>query len=392
MTTTGMKQITTIAVLSLIAFVTACDSSDMPIQHADSYEYITFSAQSRKLVTRTNPYEAYDPQRHPATMGTFGFYDIALYDALTKARTAPAASNPIFNNEMASYNASTRSWTTLSKKRWDDYSSATSFDFFAYMPHTDGATLKRVATDTYTLSFPFAMSDGGSTPTTSPLIVDPKAAPIICALPNNKKGITDNDENRLVDLKFDQTLTAYRLLFKLDTKMNAIRRFRIKRVTLSGTLATSCTISRTYVWNKTSQRWNAGNIKWTNISRQSFTESPIDIAYSGFNTAAYDDDSRTVLVTSDLYTQWGVDFYTIPDALFQPTISVTYDVELVAEDGTTVVTRKEVTSDITLNKKNFSNLTTGGTAMINPICILIQPRYLYVLADQDAYTGHLLID
>lgn len=30
--------------------------------------------------------------------------------------------------------------------------------------------------------------------------------------------------------------------------------------------------------------------------------------------------------------------------------------------------------------------------MINPIRILIQPRYLYVLADEDAYTGQLLID
>ena len=71
---------------------------------------------------------------------------------------------------------------------------------------------------------------------------------------------------------------------------------------------------------------------------------------------------------------------------------MTYDVELIAEDGTTMVTRKNVTSVITLNKDNFGNLTTGKTAMISPIRILIQPRYLYVLADQDAYTGHLLID
>lgn len=64
--------------------------------------------------------------------------------------------------------------------------------------------------------------------------------------------------------------------------------------------------------------------------------------------------------------------------------------ELIAKDGTTVVTRKDVTSNIVLNKGNFSSLATGKTAMINRI--LIQPRYLYVLADQDAYTGHLLID
>ena len=63
-----------------------------------------------------------------------------------------------------------------------------------------------------------------------------------------------------------------------------------------------------------------------------------------------------------------------------------------SEDGKTVVTRKDITSTIILNKDNFSNLATGSTAMINPIRILIQPRYLYVLAGGDAYSGYLLID
>lgn len=97
-------------------------------------------------------------------------------------------------------------------------------------------------------------------------------------------------------------------------------------------------------------------------------------------------------VTSAGYTQWGADIYTIPDAKFLPVINVKYDVEFIAEDGTTIVTRKNVTSGITINKDNFSSLTTGKTAMISPIRILIQPRYLYVLADEDAYTGQLLID
>ena len=60
-----------------------------------------------------------------------------------------------------------------------------------------------------------------------------------------------------------------------------------------------------------------------------------------------------------------------------------------------VITRKEVTSAIVLNEETFESLKNqkqGVTAMIYPIRILIQPRYLYVLADEDAYTGHLLID
>lgn len=91
-----MKHLSSIAAIISLASLSACDSSDMPIQHADSYGYITFSAQSQKILTRTNPYEAYNPLRHPATMGVFGYQD-------------NDAANPIFRNETATYNASTQS-------------------------------------------------------------------------------------------------------------------------------------------------------------------------------------------------------------------------------------------------------------------------------------------
>ena len=66
---------------------------------------------------------------------------------------------------------------------------------------------------------------------------------------------------------------------------------------------------------------------------------------------------------------------------------------MTTQDGKTpITTRKDVTSSILLNKDNFSNINTGSTATINSIRILIQPRYLYVMSDQDAYTGYLLID
>lgn len=367
-----MKHISSIAAIISLASLSACDSSDMPIQHADSYGYITFSAQSQKILTRTNPYEAYNPERHPATMGVFGYQN-------------NDAANPIFRNETATYNASTQSWPTATPKRWADYPNASSFSFFAYMPHTEGATLKKTLTDTYTLSFPFAMENG-----TSPVIFDTKAAPIICALPISKGAIATENEDRVINLKFDQTLTGYSLSFRLDAKMNAIRHFRIHSVTLSGNLATSCTISRSYTWDNATNSWNASDIGWSEVNRAEFVDTPIP--YKGYDSKAYDDATQTAIVTSAGYTQWGTDFFTIPDAAFTPQIKVRYDVELIAEDGTTMVTRKNVSSVITLNEKNFSNLTTGKTAMISPIRILIQPRYLYVLADQDAYTGHLLID
>ena len=366
-----MKHLSSIAAIIYLASLSACGSSDMPVQHADSYGYITFSAQSQKILTRTNPYEAYSPERHPATMGVFGYQD---NDA-----------EPIFLNETATYNASTQSWPTATPKRWADYPNASSFSFFAYMPHTEGATLTKTLTDTYTLSFPFSMASPKS-----PVIFDTKAAPIICALPVSKGAITTENEDRVINLKFDQTLTGYSLSFMLDAKMNAIRHFRIHSVTLSGNLATSCIISRSYTWDNTANSWNASDIGWSEVNRAEFVDT--NIPYKGYESEAYDDATQTAIVTSAGYTQWGSDFFTIPDADFTPQIKVRYDVELIAEDGTTVVTRKNVTSVITLNKDNFGNLTTGKTAMINPIRILIQPRYLYVLADQDAYTGHLLID
>lgn len=367
-----MKHLSSIAAIISLASLSACDSSDMPIQHADSYGYITFSAQSQKILTRTNPYEAYSPQRHPATMGVYGYQD-------------NDAANPIFRNETATYNASTQSWSTTTPKRWADYPNAFSFSFFAYMPHTEGATLKRTLNGTGILSFPFSMENAKS-----PVIFDTKAAPIICALPVSKGAITTENEDRVINLKFDQTITGYSLSFRLDAKMNAIRHFRIHSVTLSGNLATSCTITRSYTWNNASNSWSASDIEWSDVKRAPFVDTPIP--YRGYGSEAYDDATQTAIVTSTGYTQWGSDFFTIPDADFTPKIKVTYDVELIAEDSTTVVTRKNVTSVITLNKDNFGNLTTGKTAMINPIRILIQPRYLYVLADQDAYTGHLLID
>lgn len=367
-----MKHLSSIAVIISLATLSACDSSDMPIQHADSYGYITFSAQSQKILTRTNPYEAYNPQRHPATMGVFGYQD-------------NDATNPIFRNETATYNASTQSWPTATPKRWADYPKASLFCFFAYMPHSEAATLTNTISGTYTISFPFSMKNS-----TAPVIFDTKAAPIVCALPVIKGGIATENTDRVINLKFDQTLTGYSLSFRLDAKMNAIRHFRIHNVTLSGNLATSCNILRSYTWNASTNSWSASDIGWTDVIRSTFVNTPIP--YKGYDSEAYDDATQTAIVTSDGYTQWGADFYTIPDADFQPVITVNYDVELMAEDGKTVLTRKDVTSTTTLNKDNFSSLTTGKTAMINPIRILIQPRYLYVLADQDAYTGHLLID
>lgn len=403
----------------LLAILTACESNDMPIQHADNYAYISFSAKTEKTLTRTNPYEAYDAAKHPATMGVFGYYSRTSHPKLD-------ADNSIYSNESVSYNSTTENWTATTRKRWNDYlGKATSFHFFAYMPKVDGAMVKEEKSDassststsrTFTLSFPFTMSTSAgetssentsSNHTPSPVIFDfdIKKAPIICALPQSREGMdaqkTEYIFERVVNFKFDQTLTGYRLLFKLDTKMGAVRQFRIKRVTLSGNLATSGTVSRSYTWDETKKLWTTqGAIGWKDLTYKTFDsfEIPYKDNQDDTNTtsSAFENatKSKSILLDNSIkdYTQWGAAFYTIPDKNFTPTINVTYDVVFKDEKLQEVITRKGVTSAIELNEKNFETLKQGVTAMIYPIRILIQPRYLYVLADEDAYTGHLLID
>lgn len=379
--------------LAAVAGFSACDNGDYTPQQPEDYSLITFSAQTqrmqeeattRKAMTRTNPYEAYDPARHPLTMGVFGFYDIASYSGIDATR-AVALPNPVFSNDTETYSTTSGTWSDALRKRWDDYRGAKMFDFFAYMPQTAGAEVARNGSDTYTLSVPFTMPEGKAA------LFSQKQAPVICALPVHKEGTSASGNQftfeRVVSMQFDQTLTAYSLHFRLDTKMGTLRSFRIKGVTISGTNAYAGTVSRTFSW--ADNAWTAGNIQWTDLKRTSSDGEQTAIPNKTAETQTADEE---LAVSSKDFSQWGTAFYVIPDAQFLPTISVTYDVELTAEDGSTVITRKDVTSTIVLNKKNFTGLSTGKTAMISPIRILIQPRYLYVLADEDAYTGHLLID
>lgn len=158
--------------------------------------------------------------------------------------------------------------------------------------------------------------------------------------------------------------------------MNKLRFFRIKGVKIYGKLPTAGNVTRTYKFNGSS--WTAEDIKWTELQTSDFdTNSGIAL------------ENEELELKDDQYHRWGDTFYAIADASFVPIIAVTYDVILQGENGET--TRKDVTSTITLGKTFFESLDPGKTATIYPINILIQPRYLYVLSDQDAYTGHLLI-
>lgn len=387
---------------AILASLSACDSSNMPVQHSDHYDEITFTVETQKVEnqkaksqnaeTRANEYEKYDPTLHPEQMGVWGYY--------YAIKQLGNAGTPIFNNQLVSYDSSQNAWGYVEPKKWEDFQDARHFDFFAYMPYQQGtgssiaiSTDADSHTDTYTLSVPYAPSGSSSN---SPFLFDAKNAPIICALPEHRTVKSDQDEKlpfeHTVKFKFDQTLIGYKLLFKLDPTMGAIRQFHIKSVNITGEIPISGTITRAFTYNTNTKKWTAGKIIWKDIATRTYTkDAPVSIPYQ--NTSSSENQSSPSLeISSTEYQPWGDIFYTIPLATFQPSINVTYDVKMTTQDGKNPITRENVTSSILLNKDNFSNINTGSTATINSIRILIQPRYLYVMSDQDAYTGYLLID
>lgn len=178
--------------------------------------------------------------------------------------------------------------------------------------------------------------------------------------------------------------------------MNAIRHFRIKGVKIYGKgqndegLATGGNVSRSYTWSN--NEWTAKAIQWSNLKKVDITEeNAIQLAKDENSETPFTPEANESMDIDDSkYHRWGTTFYAISDVSFVPTVAVTYDVILKDENGETV-TRKDVTSTIILGNRYFETLNPTNTAAIYNINILIQPRYLYVLADQDAYTGHLLI-
>ena len=396
-----------IPLFAFLASLTACESNDLPIQHADNYRYITFAAQTQKMMTRADGgYENYDPvlRMHPLNMGVFGYYNFATHSFETTGTETGGENHAIFANTQVDYNTSTKTWSTKEEKRWDAYQNS-NFDFFGYMPHSTAATLsKPSATEsTYLLTIPFSMPEVNGNP--SPILAqkDLRQAPIICAKPEHKgstaAGGSDATFERVVTFLFDQTLTGYKLNFQLDQTMNAIRHFRIKGVKIYGNglndegLATGGKVSRSYTWSN--NEWTAKPILWNNLKKEKITkEDAIQLAKDENSETPFTPVANEYMDIDDKeYHRWGTTFYAIADASFVPTIAVTYDVILKKENekDETVITRKDVTSTILLGKGYFETLNPTKTAAIYNINILIQPRYLYVLADQDAYTGHLLI-
>lgn len=375
----------------------ACQSEDnLPVQHPDDYGLITFSAIAEKPITRaTNGYEQYDAAKHPATMGVFGYHDMVS----ASVSASPDAVSMLSNVRM-DYDTTGKTWKYNDKKDekyWADFAHSKTFDFVAYMPYREGVAFTKAegAQGSYTLSFDIpALSEGNNA---LPILTDTRYAPIISNVPvHETQDIIDTKEK--IHFLFDQTLTGYNVQFQIDPSMNAIRHFRIKSVRLYGNdLPSGGTVSRTYTWDATNSTWSASDIAWSGIRKATIEpNNAIAISFSDNSNndtneqQYYDSSTKTLIVTNGIYRKWGSDFFAIPDASFNPTIEVTYDVEL-SRDGK-VTAREDVTSRIAFSKANFDSIKAGLPGHINAIRILIKPRYLYVLADEEKAEGLLLVD
>ena len=377
--------------IPLIAALTvSCQNEeDLPVQHPDDYDLITFQAMTAKEQTRAvSGYETYDNGKHPGTMGVFGYFD------LHNTTEDNLSNNKIMENTSIEYNAEEKKWkysNPSDQKHWADYVQYNSFDFLAYMPYEtkDNVTIARqeqVTDSTFKLSFKVVKGANCRLP----IVTQSTQAPLICNAPVHENSAELGTQ---VHFLFDQTLTGFTLNFQIDACMAAIRYFRIKSVNIYGdNLANGGTVSRSYTWNTRGGTWTSGDILWSDITSENITkESPVSIDYYKAEAdPCYDESS--LIVNSDKYRQWGKPFYAIPDASFNPTIAVTYDVEYIDESDNNVVTRENITSTIVLNKTNFSSLASGKPGHVNAIKILIKPRYLYVLGDEARSEGLLLVN
>lgn len=326
-----MNMKNTIYALLAVGMMTACSSDDMPLTQSDEAKIMTFNVTMGDVVTRASSgYHDWN-DTDPSTMSVFGYAD----------------KDEIFTKQEVTYSESKWNYTPL--KYWINYINKDAFKFVACMPSNASVAYDKTENK---LTMDVSIGDG--------ILTDTKLLPLV------SKDVVEPGFGTAVNFQMDQTLTGFNIKFQLGEKMGALRYFNIKSVKLSGNVPVSGTVTRDYTKR---------TIEWSNIA----TDSK-DISIDNDDVLKVDDKDEYV---------WGSDFFVIPNASFNPTITVTYDV--CTTDG--VVTRKDVESTIQFNSSFFSNYTSpAGIGKINTILIKIVPDYLYVLADSDQTVGYLVIE
>lgn len=377
----------------------------------EARKVLTFSMGAGELISKASTnYRAW----HTGDPNSFGAYGIYNRNMTTK----------LFDNEEV--NRVGLAWEYSPLKYWADYTWCENFDFFAYMPYQTSDTsepeaaqngakleLEKVTGDgagtgidtlKATLSFVVTLKNaerGDTTVAVLDSLVDGAHNPLICRTPVHKTKVGE-----VINYQMDQTLAGFSLKFILGDKMSNIRDFVIKEVKITGaqnTIPVGGVVSRTYKYPlKSESAWTADDITWSNIVKNTDKAKATEIPFVdytaeiGGKAGIYDKDSKTLRIgfsDAGMVRQWGANFYAIPSAEFQPTITVKYDVTVQDEDKNYIITRRDITSKIVFSESNFPSYTAGGSiGQINPITIKIVPDYLYVLADADQRLGYLVLE
>lgn len=329
-------------------------SSDVAEVYPDGSDEIRISM-GRSFSLLADPESGYRPWNRtidPTTMGVI----------------ATTNSESIFNN--ASFSApaleSETEWIANDgkKKYWLDYSSATSLDFFAYMPHIAGATLDGTGS-TKTLTLPNVPGILGNSD--KPYLVISSPLHFSSAYGNTSS----------LALKMDQLMTCLCFQFMLGDKMSTLRTFKITNVKVSE-IPVSATVAQPYTL--TDGAWTKGSMTLNSVSpSKTYTE----ITHAEGIKIGYNNNPSQ-------FTEYPGNFYMLPFDLTSviPEIEVTYDVY--DEDG---YKTRSVTSTILLNAANFgATLGTLQTAHRTPVKIKIVPDNLYILSDADqSIAGYLVV-
>lgn len=351
------KMRNTIYALLGIGMLTACSSDDLPLTQSDEARIITFSASMDKLITRaeSHTHRNWDENIDPNTMSVFGYAD----------------DEEMFVCQKVTY--STDGWTYTPHKYWAAYADKNLHQFAACMPYNSSATF-----EDQVLTVPGVTLENGYFTDAS---ADTKQMPLVT------HSVVTPKIGSSVDFVMDQTLTGFNFQFMLDPKMNALRFFRIKSVELSGTFPKVGDITCTYSEGEKELIWSIKETKDVTKAVPIIIGATVDDGHG-------EQVGQTIDVTSADFVPWKGNFYVIPWKDFNPTVTVTYDVIDVYDDGKETITRKDVKSDIVFNSTNFSEYVASALKAGNryPIKIRIMPKYLYVLADVDQTYGYLLIE
>lgn len=376
-----------IYLLSIVA-LTACSSElhyDMPDNYSNNIRFTVGDVVADTPASRATNHNhiEYNKADHADNLCVFGYHTDITND------------NAIFDNVFLEGSVDTDAkaiWKTT--EYWENYSQYTNFNFLAYMTEgaaaIAGATVTSPATNQYKLSVPCTL--------TAPVISTGDNSLLLCHEPLTKHTASFTDPLKFV---MDQTLTGFSLWFKLGNKMDNIRDFQIKKITLSGSYPKSGTATKTYTLNTLTGAWTSDDVVWENLgSSVAITKKDSSDPYEVTTAAG---TPLTINKSATDFIKWGNPakisdgaFYAIPSSTFNPTITVTYDV-IVDNDGPTTdgnqstITRKGVVSNIQLINTNFGNYTTGIPGFVHPIKIQIVPSYLYVLADDDQTNGILIV-